>query len=257
MYKTCLPCYLGMELTLIPFQQLIWPVLSTNYFWMKSQLSYSSTLEKVYWNPSDCVLVEKLQRLSFRGSWTRPCLVLRVRWWEWMTFWWQHQVESLLTWELSNRSRRLEKHNVKLNDAKCQLFQAQVKYMGHILSKHGISPVNSKLDAIRLAPRPKDVSQMRSFLGMLNYYSKFIQDFSSKLHPLHQLLSNKTGWFWTKECETAFIWAKEVLSIKQVLIHYDLQKPLILSVDANPYGIGVVLSHRMEDGSEQPVEFAS
>ena len=179
MYKTCLPCYLGMELTLIPFQQLIWPVLSTNYFWMKSQLSYSSTLEKVYWNPSDCVLVEKLQRLSFRGSWTRPCLVLRVRWWEWMTFWWQHQVESLLTWELSNRSRRLEKHNVKLNDAKCQLFQAQVKYMGHILSKHGISPVNSKLDAIRLAPRPKDVSQMRSFLGMLNYYSKFIKIF----HP--------------------------------------------------------------------------
>ena len=129
--------------------------------------------------------------------------------------------------------------------------------MGHILSKHGISPVNSKLDVIRLAPRPKDVSQIRSFLGMLNYYSKFIQDFSSKLHPLYQLLSNKTEWFWTKECETAFIWAKEVLSIKQVLVHYDLQTPLILSVDANSYGIGVVLSHRMEDGSEQPVEFAS
>ena len=83
-------------------------------------------------------------------------------------------MESLLTRELSNRSSRLAKHNVKLNGAKCQLFQAQVKYMGHILSKHGISPVNSKLDAIRLAPRPKDVSQMRSFLGMLNYYSKFI-----------------------------------------------------------------------------------
>ena len=96
-----------------------------------------------------------------------------------MTFWWQHQVESLLTWELSNRSSRLAKHNVKLNGGKCQLFQAQVKYMGHILIKHGISPVNSKLDAIRLAPRPKDVSQMRSFLGMLNYSSKFIKDFSS------------------------------------------------------------------------------
>ena len=69
----------------------------------------------------------------------------------------------------------LAKLNVKLkNDPKCQFFQAQVKYMGHILSKQGISPVNSKLDAIRLAPRPKDVSQMRSFLGMLNYYSKFI-----------------------------------------------------------------------------------
>ena len=116
---------------------------------------------------------------------------------------------------------RLAKHNVKLKGAKCQFFQAKVKYMGHILSKQGISPVNSKLDAIRLAPRPKNVSWLRSFLGMLNYYTKFIKDFSSKLHPLYQLFSNKTEWFWTKECETAFIWAKEVLSRKQVLVHYD------------------------------------
>ena len=152
---------------------------------------------------------------------------------------------------------RLAKHNVRLNGQKCQFFQGQVKYMGHILSKHGISPVKSKLDAIRLAHRPKDVSQLRSFLGMLNYYSKFIKDFSSKLHPLYELLSNKAEWFWTKECEAAFIWAKEVLSSEQVLVHYDPQKPLLLSVDASPYGIGAVLSHRMEDGTERPVEFAS
>ena len=61
--------------------------------------------------------------------------------------------------------------------------------MGHILSKQGITPVNSKLEAIRFVPRPKDVSQLRSFLGMLNYYSKFSKDFSSKLRPLHPLLS--------------------------------------------------------------------
>ena len=78
---------------------------------------------------------------------------------------------------------RLAKLNVKLkNGPKCQFFQAQVKYMGHILSKQGISPVNSKLDAVRLAPRPKDVSQLRSFLAMLDY-SKFIKDISSQLHP--------------------------------------------------------------------------
>ena len=94
--------------------------------------------------------------------------------------------------------------------------------MGYILSKEGISPVKSKLDAIRLAPRPKDVFQPRSVLGMLNYYSKFIKDFSSKMHPLYQLLSNETEWFWSKECEIAFLWAKEVLSSKQVLVHYDL-----------------------------------
>ena len=152
---------------------------------------------------------------------------------------------------------RLAKHNVKLNGLKCQFFQAQVKYMGHILSKEGISPVKSKLDAIRLAPRPTDVSQLRSFPGILNYYSKFIKDFSSKMHPLYQLLSNRTEWFWSKECEIAFLWAEEVLSSEQVLVHYDPQKPLILSVDASPYGIGAVLSHLMEDGIERPVEFAS
>ena len=152
---------------------------------------------------------------------------------------------------------RLAKHNVKLNGLKCQFFQAQVKYMGHILSKEGISPVKSKLDAIRLAPRPTDVSQLRSFLGILNYYSKFIKDFSSKMHPLYQLLSNRTEWFSSKECEIAFLWAKEVLLSEQVLIHYDPQKPLILSVDASPYGMGALLSHLMEDGTERPVEFAS
>ena len=57
---------------------------------------------------------------------------------------------------------RLAKHNVKLNGLKCQFFQAQVTYMGHILSKEGISPVKSKLDAIRLAPRPTNMSQVRS-----------------------------------------------------------------------------------------------
>lgn len=75
---------------------------------------------------------------------------------------------------------RLAIHNVKLNDLKCQFFQAQVKYIGHIFSKEGISPVKSKLDAIRLAPRPKDMSQLRSLLGMLNFYSKFIKDFHPK-----------------------------------------------------------------------------
>ena len=93
--------------------------------------------------------------------------------------------------------------------------------MVHILSKEGISPAKNKLDLIRPAPRPEDVSQLRSFLGMLNYYSKFIKDFSSKVHPLYQLLSNKTEWFWSKECEIFFLWAKEVLSSEQVPVHCD------------------------------------
>ena len=77
------------------------------------------------------------------------------------------------------------------------------------------------------------------------------------MHPLYQLLGNRTEWLWSKECEIAFLWANEVLSSEQVLVHYDPQKPLILSVGASPHGIGAVLSHLMEDGTEWPVEFAS
>ena len=152
---------------------------------------------------------------------------------------------------------KLAKNNVRLSGPKCQFLKDRVKYMGHILSKQGISPVKSKLEVIQQAPRPAVVSQLRSFLGMINYYSKFIPDFSSKLHPLFELLSNKTKWFWSESCEAAFLWAKEVLSSDQVLVHYDSSKLLILSVDAGPHGIGAVLSHRMEDGSEKPIEYAS
>ena len=113
--------------------------------------------------------------------------------------------------------------------------------MGHILSKQGISPVKSKFEAIQQAPRPADVSQLRSFLAMLNYYSKFIPDFSSKLHPLYELLSNKTKWFWSESCEAAFLWAKEVLSSDQVLVHYDPSKPLIYAdtLYGNEFGSSV------------------
>ena len=79
--------------------------------------------------------------------------------------------------------------------------------MGQILSKHRISPGKSKLDLIRLTHRAK------------NLLLKVHQDFSSKLHPLYELLDNKTEWFWTKECEAAVIWAKEIHPNEQVLVH--------------------------------------
>ena len=145
--------------------------------------------------------------------------------------------------------RRLVKHDVRLNEPKCQFFEAKVKYMGHILSKQGISPVQSKLETIQQASRTTDVSHLRSFLGMINYYSKFISEFSSRLHPLYELLSGKTKWFWSESCDTEFLWAKEVLSRKQVLVHFEPDKPIVFCVDASSRGIGAVLSHRMEDWS--------
>ncbi|PIK43315.1 hypothetical protein BSL78_19832 [Apostichopus japonicus] len=79
---------------------------------------------------------------------------------------------------------RLDKYNVRLNASKCQFFKPQVQYLGHDLSGKGIQPVQDKIEAIMRAPRPTNVSELKSFLGIVNYYGKFVENLASKLHPL-------------------------------------------------------------------------
>ena len=106
-------------------------------------------------------------------------------------------------------------------------------------------------------PRPENVSQLRSFLGLVNYYNRFLPNASTVLHPLHQLLEQNSEWQWTEHCEQAFTVAKRKITSEQVIEHYDPALPVRLACDASPTGISAVLSHVMPDGSERPVAFAS
>ncbi|PIK44829.1 hypothetical protein BSL78_18308 [Apostichopus japonicus] len=152
---------------------------------------------------------------------------------------------------------RLDKYNVRLNASKCQFFKPQVQYLGHDLSDKGIQPVQDKIEAIMRAPRPTNVSELKSFLGIVNYYGKFVENLASKLHPLYTLLQHKSEWSWSNECEQAFMYVKTVLTGDKVLIHYDTTKTLVLSVDASPYGLGAIISHKLSDGTERPIAYAS
>ena len=107
------------------------------------------------------------------------------------------------------------------------------------------------------APVPQNVSQLKSFLGLLNYYGKFIPKLSTLLTPLHRLLQKKSTWTWGPEQQGAFDRVKGILTSDSVLAHYDPSKPLILACDASLYGVGAVLSHKLDDGSERPVAYAS
>ena len=98
---------------------------------------------------------------------------------------------------------------------------------------------------------------MRSFLGLVNYYNRFSPNLSAVVHPLNQLLENNHQWKWTEQCKTAFHSVKEMITSEQVLTHYDPSLPLRLACDASPVGIGAVLSHEMNDGTERPIAFAS
>ncbi|CAB3238863.1 unnamed protein product [Arctia plantaginis] len=140
---------------------------------------------------------------------------------------------------------------VKLN--KCQFLQTSVKYLGFIIDQKGLHPDPNKVNAIVDAPTPTDVTQLKGFLGLLNYYGKFIPRLSTLLHPLHELLKKGVSWKWSSECNQAFVEAKRALSSKKVLAHYEEGRPLVLSVDSSAYGLGAVLAHRFPDGSERPV----
>lgn len=129
--------------------------------------------------------------------------------------------------------------------------------MGHVIDAKGLHPSESKVRAIRDAPTPTNVTELKSFLGLLNYYHKFLPDLATLLAPLHQLLRKDTKWMWTHNQEEAFKQAKSFLHSKSLLTRYDENKPLIIAGDASSYGLGAVLSHRMDDGSELPVAYAS
>ena len=152
---------------------------------------------------------------------------------------------------------RLEAAGLRLKREKCAFMLSTVDYLGHVISSEGLSPNPEKIRAIIDAPAPQDVQQLRSFLGLVNYYSKFLPNLSTTLAPLHQLLQAKAKWTWGKAQREAFKEAKSQLTSSGVLIHFDPHKELILSCDASPYGVGAVLSHRMVDGSEKPIAFAS
>lgn len=153
--------------------------------------------------------------------------------------------------------KRLEDYGLRAKREKCEFFKSSVAYCGHIIDSLGLHKCQEKIKAVLKAPHPQDVSQLRSFLGFVNYYNRFLPNLATVLHPLHQLLQNGRKWLWTKECEQAFQDAKNLVISDTVLTHYDPSLPVKLACDASPYGIGAVMSHVMADGSERPIAFAS
>ena len=123
-------------------------------------------------------------------------------------------------------------------------------------SEKGHQPTQDMVKAILEAPSPENVSQLRSFLGAIGYYSKFLPNLSSKLAPLYRLLRKRTPCVWNQPQEEAFREAKACFTSTSILAHYDPQQELLLSLDASPCGLGAVLSQRFVDCTEKPVAFA-
>ena len=107
------------------------------------------------------------------------------------------------------------------------------------------------------APQPTDVPRLQSFLGLVNFYNRFIPNASRVLFPWNRLLQKDTPREWSEEYEAAFIEVKRVLSSTDFLLHYDLSQPVVVECDASPFGVGACLLQNDRSGSLRPVAFVS
>ena len=137
-------------------------------------------------------------------------------------------------------------------------MQHSVEYLGHRIDAEGLHTTDGKLAAVTQAPTPRNVQELRLFLGLLNYYGKFIPNLATILHPLNQLLRHGYQWKWTSsDCSQAFLQAKDMLTSSKVLAHFDPAFAIKLAADASAYEVGAVIAHVQPDGSERPIAFAS
>ncbi|PIK63042.1 hypothetical protein BSL78_00049 [Apostichopus japonicus] len=155
---------------------------------------------------------------------------------------------------------RLADYGVVINPTKCQFGVPELEFLGHKLSSKGISPLPEKVQAIAEFPKPNSLRKLREYLGLINFYRRFIPRCSSILHPLTDLLAGKKPKSapidWNDEASESFEESKRALANATLLTHPDSSKPLSLMVDASDKALGGVLQQNIE-GVWHPISFFS
>ena len=132
-----------------------------------------------------------------------------------------------------------------------------MEFLGHVISAEGIATDPEKTAAVRDWGRPRDVSEVRSFLGLAGYYQKFIRGFAAISTPLSDLTRSDVPWSWKEPQEKAFVELKRCLTSAPVLLIPDPHKDFTLETDASGFAIGAVLSQEDDKGQLRPVTFIS
>ena len=156
---------------------------------------------------------------------------------------------------------KIREHGLKMKLKKCNFFQTETKYLGFTINGEGIQPDPEKVEAIREMAAPSNVREVRGFIGTCSYYRRFIPNFSEIAQPLIELTKKFARFKWTVQCQKAFDYLKDSLTVVPLLVYPDTQKPYVLYTDASDTCIGAVLTQKGEDGEgkevEKPIYFLS
>ena len=152
---------------------------------------------------------------------------------------------------------RLAEYGIIIGPDKCQFGTTELNFLGHHVSAAGISPLSSAVDAIVNFVRPEKQRALRRYLGMINYYHRFIPNYANKLTLLNQLLTTANeghtrlspksnfDFKWNESANSAFIESKQILANVTLLVHPDHTAPLNITCDASDFAVGDVLQQYM------------
>ena len=147
-----------------------------------------------------------------------------------------------------------------VNKAKCELGVSQLDFLAHRVSAKGITPMPDSVEKIVAFPKPTDKQGLQRFLGMVNYYHRFLPNIAQKLIPLHKAVGDRTKKSktldWSEECDVAFESAKSALSRATLLSHPGRDAETTLTVDASDVAMGGVLEQKI-NGKFRPISFFS
>ena len=170
---------------------------------------------------------------------------------------------------------RLQDFNLKIKPKKSFFFQSKVLFLGHILSKDGISPNPDKIQKVKDWPVPTNAKEVHSFLGLASYYRRFVPQFAKWANPLHDLIrpvatkksrprirlpplqQNLPKFDWTELHNDSFEKLKLALTSAPILAYPNYSKPFLLETDASLKGLGAVLSQEDDDGKMRVISYAS
>lgn len=156
---------------------------------------------------------------------------------------------------LSEVFERFRQANLRLKPSKCMFAAKEVKFLGHVFSEKGLSVDSEKVSAVTEYPRPKNQTDVWAFLGLANYYRRFIKDFANVAKPLNDLLRKDVVFAWSESCEKAFCLLKERLTKAPVLTFPDFDKEFTLYTDASQLAISFILGQKDEKGRERVISY--
>ena len=151
----------------------------------------------------------------------------------------------------------IQENGLIIRKDKCRFAVNSVEYLGFRIDGNGIHMTQDKIAAIKNAKVPEKVDELKTFMGLVTFCNRFIQNLATIAQPLYALLKKDVKWDWTDKCQRSVADIKEEILSPRFLTHYSPSKPVKLIYDASSHGIAAVIAHVMPNGTERPIAFAS